>query len=91
MHCRNERRYKFFLISDAVQLTHMIKDHGDGRYSGFCEELGLATCGKSLDETKRRLAKATAMVLSAATERGELLELLKEKGVAIDFEVKMGT
>jgi predicted RNase H-like HicB family nuclease len=69
----------------TIQLTHMIRVEGEGEYSAFCDELGLATCAGSFEEAKRRITKATIMVLNAATEKGEILDLLKGKGIPIYF------
>jgi len=72
----------------TIQLTHLIREESEGKYSAFCKELGLATCAKSFEEAKRRLNKATLLVLNTATDKGEILGLLEEKGIPIYFGLK---
>jgi len=54
-------------------------------YSAFCDELGLATCGITFEEAEHRLNKITIMTLNAATKRGEIEALLKERGIPLYF------
>lgn len=72
----------------TIQLTQLIKEESNGEYSAFCKELGLATCAKSFEEAKRRISKATMMVLNTATEKGEISDLLREKDIPVYFKVK---
>jgi hypothetical protein len=63
-------------------LTYRITED-NGLYSGFCEELGLATCADNLDESKRRLDKISLMAIDTATKNGEIDEYLKSKNIVM--------
>ena len=55
----------------------------DGRFSAFCDELGLATCAESKEAAMDRLKDITMLVLNTATERGEILALLEGRAIRL--------
>ena len=55
----------------------------DGRFSAFCDELGLATCAESKEAAMDRLEDITMLVLNTATERGEILALLEGRAIRL--------
>ncbi len=65
-----------------ILLTEIIREE-EGKYIAFCRELGLATCGKSFEEARKRIEESTGLVLNAATRKGEINALLKEKRIRI--------
>ncbi len=66
-----------------IQLSLIMEEEAKGVFTGYCEELGLVTCGHSFEEVERRLQKATGLVLNKATENKEIWQLLKEKGIPV--------
>ena len=72
MNMKDEGRY--------ILLTHRIAEE-DGRFSAFCDELGLATCADSFLEAQKRLEAAVTMVLKEAAKRGEFHTLLSDRNI----------
>src|SRR3990167_1541508 len=65
----------------------------DGRYTAFCDELGIATCAMTEDAALDRLAGAIGHLLNIATERGDIIALLESKSIRLySIELsKLGT
>ena len=63
-----------------MKLTFVVIPEG-GQFMGRCMQLGLATSGKTHEEARRRIHKATHIVIEAARGRGELEALMVEKGI----------
>jgi len=55
----------------------------DGRCSAFCDELGIATCSDSTEGALGRLQNTITLILTKATERGDILALLKNRSVRL--------
>ena len=67
-----------------ITLTHVVlQEKGDNAYTGYCPELGTATCGDTPDEAMQNLGEAVVMHLNAIEETGERKKFFKEKGIEI--------
>jgi len=51
------------------------------RWTGYCEELGTATFGRSLPEADRRLKEVVLLHLNTLEDVGERERFLKEHGI----------
>ena len=63
-----------------MKLTFVVIPEG-GQFMGRCMQLGLSTVGSTHAEARKRIHKATHVVISAARDRGELDALMLEKGI----------
>ena len=64
-----------------ITLTHVVlQEEGDNAYTGYCPELGTATCGDTPDEAMQNLGEAVVMHLNALEETGERKRFFKELG-----------
>lgn len=52
----------------------------EGAYVSYCPELDLSSCGKSIDEAKDNLLKATKLFIEEAQKMGTLKSILEESG-----------
>lgn len=55
----------------------------DGRCSAFCDELGIATCSDSKEGALGRLQNTVKLILTKATERGDILSLLESRSIRL--------
>ena len=63
-----------------IVLTYKYGQEGT-RWTGYCEELGTATFGRSLPEAERRLEEAVELHLNTLEDVGERERFLNEQGV----------
>lgn len=74
-----------------VMLSERVVPEETG-YSGFCDELGLATFSSTPKNVSRRLSSVVMSVLNAATQREEIDAYLKGLNVPIhELPVDMNT
>jgi predicted RNase H-like HicB family nuclease len=55
----------------------------DDQIASICDELGLASYGKSIPVAEQGLDNAISAVLNTLTERGQISEYLKERGITV--------
>lgn len=67
----------YIILSERIELE------SDGSYSAFCDDLGIATFAESHPKAQERLRSAILATLTAATQRGEVLELLKLREIRL--------
>src|SRR6266540_1619864 len=65
-----------------VLLTLKVRREGD-QYVSECIELGVASCGKTIDGAFAAIKDATSLYLQTLHDEGELERVLAERGVAI--------
>ncbi len=65
-----------------VELTFKIVPEDD-QYSAHCIELGIASCGDSIDEADENILEAVDVHLQTLMDIGELNRFLKDHGVSI--------
>ena len=67
-----------------ILLTNrFLQEDEQGTVAAFCDELGLATWGRTEEEAERHLDEAISNALNAMTERGEIASYLKEHNVEV--------
>ncbi|MDD9995561.1 MAG: hypothetical protein OXS35_07445 [Dehalococcoidia bacterium] len=70
-----------------ITLTHVVlQEEGDTAYTGYCPELGTATCGDTPEEAWENLGEAVVMHLNALEETGERKKFFEERGIKIVSE-----
>jgi predicted RNase H-like HicB family nuclease len=55
----------------------------DDQYVSECIELGVASCGDSVDEAFDAVSEAVTLYLEVITEDGELERILRERGLEL--------
>ncbi len=55
----------------------------DGQWVAECEELGVSSCGATLDEAVRNLREATDEYLNAIEEEGQRERIFREAGIRV--------
>ena len=65
-----------------VVLTGYAEGEEDG-FNAYCPELGVATCGDTVEEVLDGLADALAVYLEGLAEIGELERVFAAKGIAV--------
>ncbi len=55
----------------------------DGQYVSFCPQLGVASCGDTVEEATTNLKDAVAAYVEALQETGELKGVLSERGLRV--------
>jgi predicted RNase H-like HicB family nuclease len=66
-----------------IILSERIELEPDGRYSAFCDDLGIATFAESHPKAQERLRSAILAILNEAQKEGEVLELLRSKEIRL--------
>jgi len=70
-------------MASYIIVSSYAEPEEDGRYSAFCEELGIATCAATEGAALERLGSAIEHLLSEATKRGDVLALLASRSVLL--------
>jgi predicted RNase H-like HicB family nuclease len=76
------------MIKDArgsVLLTGIVAEE-DGQFVSYCRELGTASCGDTIEEAFDNLWDAVEVHLDALAETDEILRVLREKNIRIDYD-----
>ncbi|MYD36366.1 MAG: type II toxin-antitoxin system HicB family antitoxin [Dehalococcoidia bacterium] len=66
-------------------LTGMV-EREDNQYVSICPELGVASCGDTVEEAFAMLAEAVELHLKGLVEIGTLNEELRERNVRVEYE-----
>ena len=69
--------------SGYVVLTGYTEPEDDG-FNAYCPELGVATCGDTIEEVLDGLAEAIEVYLEDWDDSDDLARMLRENGVAIE-------
>ncbi|MCH8309261.1 MAG: type II toxin-antitoxin system HicB family antitoxin [Chloroflexi bacterium] len=68
-----------------VTLTGIVEKEDD-QYVSYCRELGVASCGDTIDEALINLDDAIQVHIDALIETGELLRVFRERSIRIDLQ-----
>jgi predicted RNase H-like HicB family nuclease len=71
-------------IMGHIVLTGIMEREGD-QFVSYCPELGVASCGDTIDEAIDNLDDALQVYLDALEETGELRRVFREKNIRIDI------
>lgn len=74
-------RYKMRAGSQILLTLRFSQE--DSKYVGFCDDLGLASCGNTLEDAKSSLQEAIMLVLNRMTEMGEVQDYLEGRDVEV--------
>lgn len=55
----------------------------DGQYVSECVELGVASCGDTIDEAFKNIREASMLYIDTLEQEGERERLFKERGIVI--------
>ena len=58
----------------------------DGQYASFCDELGVASCGDTVDEALASIREAVELHLLELVDLGQLENELRERNIRVDFD-----
>jgi predicted RNase H-like HicB family nuclease len=62
-----------------IEFTSLIFKEG-AAFVSYCPELGVASCGDTVEETRRRLSEAVRLFLEESQRMGTLQDILREEG-----------
>ena len=68
-----------------ILLTGMV-EREDNQYVSICPELGVASCGDSVEEAFAMLNEAIDLYLQELVEIGTLNDILREQNIRIDYQ-----
>ncbi len=68
-----------------ILLTGMV-EREDDQYVSICPELGVASCGDTVEEAFAMLAEAIELQLEGLVEIGTLDQALREHNVRVEYE-----
>lgn len=57
----------------------------DGQWTSECTELGVGSCGDTLEEATRNIVDATVLYLQVLQDEGQLAQVLREQGLQVEF------
>lgn len=67
---------------ELYRITLTLRAHKeDDQWAALCDELGVHTCGDSLDEVMDNIVEATMCYLNTIEELGERARIFKERGI----------
>lgn len=55
----------------------------EGKYTAYCEELGTATCGDSIDEAIKNIREAILVDLNTMEHYGERARFFSKRGIRV--------
>ena len=55
----------------------------DGQYAAYCDELGVASCGDTVQDAFHAIEEATLLYLNVIEEGGELERILAEQNIPL--------
>jgi predicted RNase H-like HicB family nuclease len=61
------------------------RDDETGQYTAVCDELGVPSCGDTLDQAFENVTEATLLYLDSIEAAGERERIFKERGIAIVY------
>jgi predicted RNase H-like HicB family nuclease len=64
-----------------IIFTALIKAEAEGGYSVLCPELGVASQGETIEETKKNIVEAVELYLESAKDLCILEEILDDAGI----------
>lgn len=67
------------ITMQQIEFTSLIFKEGETLVS-FCPELGVASCGDTVEEARRRLLEAVRLFLEESQRMGTLQDVLREEG-----------
>lgn len=62
-----------------IEFTSLIFKEGE-TFVSYCPELGVASCGDTVEEARRRLPEAVRLFLEESQRMGTLQDILREEG-----------
>ena len=62
-----------------IEFTSLIFKEGE-TFVSYCPELGVASCGDTVDEARHRVAEAVRLFLEESQRMGTLQDILREEG-----------
>lgn len=69
------------LVMTMTQIEFMSLIFKEGpAFVSYCPELGVASCGDTVEEARRRLAEAVRLFLEESQRMGTLQDILQEEG-----------
>ena len=73
-------------IVGTILLTEVAEQEGD-QFAVQCPELGIASCGDSIEEAFGNIREAIALHLNVLEELGDRERVFRERGIEISYEV----
>ena len=67
------------IVMQQIKFTSHIFKEGEA-FVSFCPELGVSSCGDTLEEARRRLVEAVRLFLEESQRMGTLEDILREEG-----------
>ncbi|MDI6792087.1 MAG: type II toxin-antitoxin system HicB family antitoxin [bacterium] len=58
----------------------LVAARGRAKYTSYCREIDVASCGKSIEEARKNLREAIGIFFEETSRKGTLRELLEEAG-----------
>lgn len=69
-------------LEHYIRLTFEVEPDDD-QYTATCIELGVASCGDTIDEAMANIREAVAVYLEGIEELGERERIFRERGIVI--------
>lgn len=69
-------------VSGVIVLTTLVEPEGD-KYVSWCEELGTASCGDTVEEAFANILEAVEVHLNGLEEIGETARVFEERGIKV--------
>ena len=73
-------------VVGTILLTEVVEQEGD-QFAAQCPELGIASCGDSIEEAFDNIREAIALHLDVLEELGDRELVFRERGIEISYEV----
>jgi predicted RNase H-like HicB family nuclease len=77
-------------LAHIVVTLRLSKSPGETEYVSECPELGVASCGTTIDEALAMGEEAVSLYLETLADEGELDRVLTARGLAIEADAPAG-
>lgn len=72
-------------VTGTVQLTQIVEREG-AQFAAHCPELGIASCGDTIEEAFANIHEAILLHLDVLEELGDRDRIFRERGIEISYE-----
>ena len=72
-------------VTGSIQLTQIVEREGS-QFAAHCPELGIASCGDTIEEAFANIHEAILLHLDVLEDLGDRDRVFRERGIEVSYE-----